>query len=329
MRNDRIIPGLILVMLGALFLLHNYGLIHFHWMNFVYLWPIFIIIGGVNLIFAHNRSPWATALKIGVVVLGFGLLVFGNFEGRGVWWSRFNHGHWSINDDSDDDDGDTDTVRNRGDIVKIEGNSTFNQPYTADAHTVQLNVSGGATTYTLNDTTSQLFSANTKEFKGRYEFSHRKEGDSLYVLDFNMKENQHFNFGKNHKSNEAILKLNPNPVWDVNVDAGAAETNFDLSKFKVRKVRLEGGAATFNLKMGQPVVFTKIEVETGMADVNISIPKNVACRITKDTGLSSSNFEGFTKKDDDSYETPGYATAKNKMQISIDAGLSSFRVSRY
>lgn len=316
-------------MLGALFLLHNYGLIHFHWMNFFYLWPIFIIIGGVNLIFAHNRSAWATALKIGVVVLGFGLLVFGNFEGRGFWWGNYSRGHWSINDNDDSDDDDSDTSGNRGNIVKIEGNSTFNQPYAADAHNAQLNVSGGATTYTLNDTTSQLFSASTKEFKGRYEFNHHKEGDSLYVLDFNMKENHHFNFGKDHKANEAILKLNPNPVWDINVDAGAAETNFDLSKFKVRKMRLEGGAATFNIKLGQPVAFTKIDVETGMADVKISIPKNVACRITKDTGLSSSNFEGFTKKDDDSYETPGYANAKNKMQISIDAGLSNFTVTRY
>src|ERR1700755_2968458 len=110
MRNDRIIPGLILVMLGALFLLHNYGLIHFHWTNFVYLWPIFIIIGGVNLIFAHNRSPWATALKIGVVVLGFGLLVFGNFEGRHHWWPAEVFSYHSDNNDDDDDD--SDTVRN-------------------------------------------------------------------------------------------------------------------------------------------------------------------------------------------------------------------------
>jgi len=317
-----------LVMLGAMFLLHNYGLLHIHWENFAYLWPVFIIIGGVNLILAHNRSEWATVLRIGVVVAGFSLIAFGNFGNRLHFWpGAYTFSHWSKDDDSDNDD-DNDTTRSSG-VVKIEGNSSFNQPYTADARVVQLNVSGGATTYTLNDTTNQLFSASTKEFMGRYEFSHRKEGDSLYVLDFNMKENHHFNIGKNQKSNEAVLKLNPNPIWDVNVDAGAAETNFDLSKFKIRKVRLEGGAATFNLKLGQPVAFTKVEVETGMADVNISIPKNVACRITKDTGLSSSNFEGFTKKDDDSYETPGYDNAKNKMQISIDAGLSSFKVTRY
>lgn len=327
MRNDRIVPGVILILLGGLFILHNFGWLHVHWENFGYLWPVFIIIGGVNLLLAHNRAPWATALRIGVVVAGFALIAFGNFGNRYHLWPGRNitFGHWNNDDNSDDDD---DTTSSR-EIVKVEGNSSFNQPYTNDARAVQLNVSGGATTYTLNDTTNQLFSANTKEFMGRYEFAHRKEGDSLYVLDFKMKENHGFNMRKNQKSNEAILKLNPNPVWDVNVGAGAAETNFDLSRFKVRKVRLKGGAATFNLKMGEPLASTKINVETGMADVTIRIPKNAACRITKDTGLSSSNFEGFTKQGDDSYETPGYAAAKNKMQISIDAGLSSFKVTRY
>ena len=85
MKNDRLIPGLILVLIGAAFLLDNFGYIDFHWSNIWHLWPIFLIIGGVNLVFAHNKSPLATTLKIGVVILGFGLLLFGNFGNRFDW----------------------------------------------------------------------------------------------------------------------------------------------------------------------------------------------------------------------------------------------------
>ena len=121
MRNDRIIPGVILVMIGGLFLLHNYGYVHFHWANFLYLWPIFIVIGGVNLIFAHNKSAWATIVKIAVVVIGFGLLLFGNFDNR----HRFMPFVYNYNDDNSDTSDDDDN-NSAAKVVKVEGNSFFN-----------------------------------------------------------------------------------------------------------------------------------------------------------------------------------------------------------
>jgi hypothetical protein len=330
MRNDRLIPGLVLVMIGGIFLLHNYGYIHFHWMNFVYLWPIIIVIGGVNLIFAHNRSIWATIIKVAVVVIGFGLLVFGNFGNRyGFWPHNYYNYQDNDNDNSSDDDNDSDST-GKSDIVKVEGNSFFNQPYIADVRIAQLNISGGGTTYNLSDTTNQLFSASTKEFIGKYEFSHRQQ-DSVYVLDFNMKKNHghNFNWGNNGKSNSATFKLNPNPEWEINVQTGATKLDFDLSKFKIRSLKLDGGAASFNVKLGQPLATTNIEVSTGVSEVIISIPKNAACRITTDSGLSSHQFDGFTKKDDDNYETAGFDGAKNKILIDINGGISDFKVRRY
>ena len=77
MKSEKIMPGIILVIIGALFLLNNYNVINFHWSNILHLWPIFLIVGGVNLLLANNKAPWAYMIKIGVVVLGFGLLIFG------------------------------------------------------------------------------------------------------------------------------------------------------------------------------------------------------------------------------------------------------------
>src|SRR5471030_1377661 len=105
MRNDKLIPGMILVMIGVIFLLHNFGMINFHWSNLFHLWPIFLVIGGVNLVFANNRSPWATILKISVVVAGFALLVFGNFNDRYRWWPRYSY-HYNKDDDNDNDSSD-------------------------------------------------------------------------------------------------------------------------------------------------------------------------------------------------------------------------------
>jgi len=329
MKNDKLIPGLVLVLIGAAILLANYGYLHFHWWNIFRLWPIFLVIGGVNLVFSHNKSPWATIIKISVVVIGLGLLFFGNFGERYNFWPG-NHFNWSNNDKDDDDNNnssdDDDDDNNKTD-VKMMGNGTFNEPYKADIKVARLNISGGGTTYNLSDTTNQLFSADTKDSKnGRYNLSHSMD-DSVYVLDFKMKDHNGFNWDSD--KNRADFRLNTNPEWEINVETGATSLDFDLSKFKVKELKLHGGAASFTVKLGMPVAMTDVDISTGVSGVDISIPQNAACSIETDSGLSDNKFEGFNKTSDNNYETPGFDAAKNKMHIHISGGLSDFKVRRY
>lgn len=334
MRNDKLIPGTILVMIGAIFLLHNFHVIHFYWGNLFHLWPIFLVIGGVNLVFANNRSAWATILKISVVIAGFALLVFGNFNYHYSWWWPSHSYHYNSNNDNDDDDNnsysddDDDSTGNRG-LVKVQGSSVFNEPFTANTQIARLNLSGGGATYLLSDTTNQLFSADTREYFGKYQLEHHQD-DSVYVVDFSMKDHKgHWNWGDDNKSNRAEMKLNVNPEWEINVETGATKLDFDLTKFKLRSLKLSGGAASFTAKIGQPLAATNINVSTGVSEVTIEIPSNAACRIETDSGLSSTSFDGFNKKDDGHYETDGFDAAKNKIYIHMSGGISDFKVRKY
>ena len=151
--------------------------------------------------------------------------------------------------------------------------------------------------------------------------------DSVHVVDFKMKGHKGFNFDSD--KNRADFKLNPNPVWEINVETGASSIEFDLSKFKVRELKLHGGAASFNIKMGMPLEMTDVDVSTGMAGVDIFIPQNAACSVETDSGLSDNHFEGFSKTGDDHYETAGYDAAKTKFHIHISGGFSGFHVKRY
>lgn len=322
MRNDKLVPGAILIALGIVFLLRSFGYIHIHWINILYLWPIFLVIGGINLIFANNRSGWATFLKLAVVFAGIYILLFGNFNNRFNFWPKYSY-HY--NDDHNDDDDDNDSSSH--DIVKVEGNSEFNEPFHADAHIAKLNISGGGTVYSLSDTTSQLFQAYTKEYGSSYEYSHHSD-DSVYVLDFKMKKNTHFNWGHS-KSNSVTFKLNSLPVWDINIETGATKLDFDLSKFKIRNLKVDGGAASYTIKLGQPQEATRLDVETGVSEVNVKIPDNAACSIYTDSGLSSNKFDGFNKTSDNHYETAGFGNAAKKIYIRLSGGISDFKVSRY
>ncbi len=330
MRNDKIIPGAVLIMIGAIILLHNFGYVAFHWANFVYLIPILIVIAGINLIFGHNnRSAWATVVKLAVVAIGFCLILFGNFGRRHNGWNDY-----SYNFDTDNDDDST-----GGKIVKVEGSKVFDEPYTTAIKVAELNISGGGALYKLSDTTNQLFSADTKVFGKHFvNYLTRTNSDSVAVLSYKMKNSHGFNFdfddegkkdGKYGRNNTAIFKLNPNPEWKIDVKTGATKLDFDLSKFKVRSLKLSGGAADFSVKLGQPLSATNVVVSTGMSSVSISVPTTAACRIISSTGLSSTNFEGFTKTKDNTYETPGFSTATNKLFIKMSGGMADFNVKRY
>jgi hypothetical protein len=331
MKNDRLIPGTILVIIGILFLLDNFNVIDFSWGSFFSLWPILLIIGGVNLVFAHNKSNWATALKIVVLLCGMAVLIVGGLSHRPNNWSGWNM-RWNrdFDDNSSDSNNMIDTA-DGGSVVKVDGNTTYHEAYKPGTLTATLNISGGATAYLLQGVTNDLFEATTKEHNLHYSLKSRTDSTNT-VVDFDMAARKHgitFNWGKN-KYNKADIKLNSNPEWQINIESGASSADFDLSFFKISKLNIQGGAASYNVKLGQPLATTDVDIQTGAASVTIRIPKNAACRITTDTGLSSKNFDGFDKKDDDdSYQTPGFDKATNKMNISIEGAMSDFKVIRY
>jgi len=325
MKNDKLIPGLILVLIGAAFLLNNFGVVHFHWINLLHLWPLFLVMAGINLVFAHNHTVWATILKITVLIGGFAFILFADLGNRFRFWPGY-HYNYSYNDNGDDNNDDNDDSDSSSTAAKWGGKANFSEPYKAGVKYARLNISGGGTSYRLNDVSSELFEADTHGSHNKYNLTQHQD-DSTSVLDFKMQNHNGFNWGSD--KNDINIRLNPNPVWDVDVETGATDLNFDLSRFKVKELKLHGGAASFNVKMGQPISMTDIDISTGVSSVEVSIPQNAACSIQTDSGLSSNNFDGFNKSGDNNFETPGYSTAKNKMHIHISGGLSDFKVKRY
>jgi hypothetical protein len=176
MRSDRLIPGTVLVIIGILFLLDNFGVIDFSWWSLMALWPIFLIMAGVNLLFAHNKGNGATIAKIAVLLVGMGILVYGGLSHRSIGWRGWTyHFNRDNNNDSNNDDNnndwdssDTTGGGNRDSIIKVDGNSVYRESYKPGTQTAQLNISGGAATYSLNGITNDLFEAATKEYGNRY-----------------------------------------------------------------------------------------------------------------------------------------------------------------
>jgi hypothetical protein len=197
MKNDRLIPGIILVMIGGAVLLANYGYLQFRPENILRFWPIFLVIAGVNLILAHNRSPWSTILRIAVVIFGVGFLLFGNFGERYSFWPGH---HFSFHNsfDDDDDNNDDDDSNNHQAPIKLDGSNSFNEPYSSSVKTAKLMLSGDIAGFKVQDTTNQLFSATASSKEDQFDFSKHQE-DSVYVLEFHKRDHHNLHFSSvNH-----------------------------------------------------------------------------------------------------------------------------------
>lgn len=329
MKRDRLFSGLLLLGIGILFLLDNFNVIDFHWANIISLWPLFLIVPGINLVFAHQDAAWATTVKILALVAVFALVFYrGTRPTDNQFWShQFNNKNFFY-----DETGSDNADNKEGVFNKVAGTSAYNEPFTPTIKTASLNIRGGGATYTLQDTTAALFNAVTHELSGKFVFN-TAQIDSGKIINFSTKNNgRSINWDNDNddKGNEAVIKLNANPVWNINISAGASKVDFDLSKFKISNLEVKGGAASMDLKLGEPKTQNMmVNVSTGVSEVSISVPENAACQIISKTGLSSKSFNGFESKGNNQYETPGFATATNKIYLNLKGGISDFKVNRY
>ncbi|KQR72580.1 LiaI-LiaF-like domain-containing protein [Pedobacter sp. Leaf176] len=325
MKLDRIIWGILLLFIGGVLLMENFGVIEFYWRNVWHFWPVFLIIAGVNILFNKNNSQTGSMISIAVLVLTLGFLFFKGQEepNRNSWWGHNFKKDIDVNindNDSENDDNDNDTSFNQ---------LNLSEPFAAVdvAKKTVLNISGGGISFNLDGETTDLIKADVKKRHGEFSLT-KQTTDTATVLTFKMGDKKNkWNFGDG--GNDVNFKLNKTPNWDIVMKLGAGEADFDFADYKVRTFRFDGGAASLDIKIGDLLPISDVIVKSGVADVKIKIPTNSGCRIKTKTGLSAKDFEGFEKLSDGVYETANYKTSTKKIFINLDGGLSNFEVSRY
>ena len=306
MKTGKIIWGLILVFIGSALLLSNLGVIHFYWGSIWKFWPIIFVLMGVNILFSRSNPIVGTVLAVAILIIA--LLCIGY---QGAVNKEFS---FRLNDEGSNS-------------ISYGSDHVFSEPYVPKTDKAELNINGGAASYYLADTTNNLFDAAIKQSYGNY-ILEKTNRNSTEILNFRMRNDR--GQWDIDRTNEAKLRLNSNPVWDIHVEVGAGKTNFDLRKFKIEKLTLKGGAAAFHVKLGSAQPSSTINVEAGVARVDIQVPVGSACRIHLDSGLSSKKFTGFTKQADGTYVSDHYsAQASQKIDINLNGGVSTFEVSRY
>lgn len=312
MSYRKIFWGVVLVLIGILFILKNVNVIYFDWITIWRLWPLILILWGVSLIPVKDYLK----LILSVAAIGLSFLLVSRYDKSGYYdfgWDNRNHRY----------------ERKWGDDKWSKGTAEqeLSQPYDSALQRVELNLEAAAGDFRLDDSiaSDKLLTFRKKGDIGNYSMT--SEDDSLLRI-INLKiEDSHVKF--NNKSMRVRLGLNSKPTWDFNFDIGAASIDFDLSSYKVGKLSIDGGASAIDIKLGDKSDLTEVDIDAGASSIDIQIPAGAGAELRTETVLSSRNFEGFRKVSPGLFRTDNFNNASKKITIDIDAGVSSVDISRY
>jgi len=304
MKSRNVFWGVILVVVGILFFLRNFDILFFTWRDIFHLWPLVLILIGIAVLPIKTTMKLilsAVAIIITIIIINFS---------PGYWHSSswFSWNGWK-------DSG----------MEKNWSSQKFSEPFKKNTEIAKLEFEAIAGSFEISGYTDELFEFEKEGNLGPYE-STIEIGDNEVKVNIGLKGST---IRSGNITNTVEFSLNANPLWDLELDIGAAKVDVDLSKYLVREVKVDGGASAIELKFGDRYDNTIVKINTGASSIKIYIPENIACEIDTDTFLSSKSLDGFNKVGKDMYVSENFADCEKNISIEIDSAISSFKVIRY
>jgi hypothetical protein len=328
-RKSNIFWGAILIVLGFLFLGTNLDWFELNWTfrKIAQFWPIMLILAGVAAFFSHKKSIYnATSALLIAFAIPLGIFTCVDDGVKEIKDEISDGINIDIDDFDDDDSSKSDTTKGN------RNKQYFAVEMTPEVKEATLRLGGGAAEFDLEESPNRLFEATTfLNFKNGYTLEEETNTENK-VINFSMKDKKarDFNFGEEYKiNNNVLLKLSTSPIWNIEMGIGAGELDFDFSNYKVKKLEIETGAASIDIKLGDKQDKVDIDIESGVASVKIKVPESVGCEIKMDGALNAKDFDNFEKIKDGVWQTKGFNKATKKIYLNVDSGLSSLKVDRY
>ena len=104
--------------------------------------------------------------------------------------------------------------------------------------------------------------------------------------------------------------------------------NLDLRDLNVKLLDVDSGAVSTTVVMPAAAGETRAVFDIGAASLDIEIPPGVAARVRIDSGLTSVQVDQsrFPRAGEGEYRSEDFGTATNRIDLEINAGVSSVRV---
>jgi len=295
--------GIFLLTIGILWLLDNLNIISIDLNIFralITLWPLILVVIGVNLIFKDNSLIKVLTWTAFIIVV----VLYGSFGVKNSPYSGFNI--------------------NLGNNKDMSSAKSVEEPMRTGLQKGNLRIDAGAMKLSIADESDKLFTMESLNDEINYNFDYKSSGDSVDI-DVNNKNIRVFGVNTANKVN---IGLNNKVIWNIRLNTGASDGDIDLSQLKLNSLDIDAGAVNYKVKLGANVPVTEIKLDSGASNFEFDIPNNdVGVRVKLDGALNNTNFSelGF-KKTGSTYESPNYNDAKSKINIDADIGAAKLTI---
>jgi hypothetical protein len=328
---------IVLIAIGAFFLLVNLGIVQdysFNWSGVLQLWPLFLILIGLNIILKQVSQPLGGILSalVGLAAVGiFGyVLLFGEDNAT---LSRFG-------------------INNTPAEYKTEQIDFAPSEVETANITIDLGASGGDVT-TLEDSNSLISGKVT--YIGDLEFDTSTSGNHADVY-LNERNEGWFwlnpgNWDFGGTDTRWQLEINPGVETELRLDSGSGSVDYDLDELNLSYLNIDGSAGSAvvtlpdgvydvdydqgagSLKMTLPENGrSTVEFDGSAGSMTLYLPLSMAARVELDGGAGSFNPDSrFTQvsgddKDEGTWETEDFENADNRVELIIDQGAGSITI---
>ncbi|HEY9062140.1 MAG TPA: hypothetical protein VIO64_16820 [Pseudobacteroides sp.] len=302
MKTGKIGLGVFLLAIGIIWILISFNVISFSYVTTFFisafkLWPLILIFIGVNLVFKYNSAvktiSWILYFSI---VLSYGIIANPKIGFEGV----------KINLD----------LGNR----RNENYVKYSEKIKEATKNGKIDISLGATKINLDGNTKELFSADVPESVklNKVDYSNN---DKDVKIDLN--KSHYFDFA----SKTCSFNLNKNVLWDIDMNTGAINGTMDMTDIKLKKLDLNIGASSIDMKFGSGYDKTKVDINAGASNINLTVPRSSGIRIKISKITNHTNLDSLGwNKNKDVYESPNYDKAESKIDMEVQMGISNFNV---
>lgn len=305
-----------LIAFGLVFLMSNLGYLAWNpWEAAFRLWPLLIVAVGLDLLLGRGSAgPWALFGLLVMVALLVTVAIFGSWlltSQRVIGWSS------------------------TGPEVVLAGpvsSEHFSQPLeSARQAEVRLDFGAGILRVGAQSEPAGLIDGTVVRYDGeRLSRDAHNSGDTLY---FEMRDdNVPVSIGDNHgirgDDRGWDLKLNPAVPTRLRINTGVSQASLDLGQLKVTDLTVHTGIGKTDLTLparGQ----LQATVEGGIGETTVLIPQGMAARIRVDSGLTSAAVMGNYRHQGDSYVSPGYEGAGDRVDLTVKGGIGKITVQEY
>ena len=304
-RGSGLVWPMILIGAGIVLLLNNLGLLAWDvWETIFRLWPILLIAIGLDILIGR-RSAWASLLVVAGVLLALAGSVWLLSRGSGTFSSGEGLRTLEISE-------------------PLQG---------ATSAEVEIGLGAGVLRLGALSEADKLIEGTIAVERGEKVISARQgSGDATrYTLRTEGTVRAFSWFGQRGRALEGRtweLRLNRDVPLRLSVSTGAGQAFLNLERLNLTYLEVDTGVGQATLTLPERGRF-RAQVNAGVGQVIIRLPEGLAARIRVDAGIGGVEVRGDYRRQDDTYVSPNYDTAANRVDLEVDGGVGQIRIEAY